>query len=367
MITSFRQSAKKTIIHLGPSGELLGGIRTVMEGLCSSALADKYDMRIVPTASQSGRISTFLRGYRRCAKLCAEGEADLLHIHMSENASCLRAAQVLRMAERNGVPTVLHSHGGNFQTYMDNVFPVLKRRLIRAFALAQSVVALTPGWRDYWQVLLPATRINVIPNFVRLPARVPAFRVGKHLDVLYLGVLGECKGTYDLIEAVRFLSEKGFVDGLHVHLAGNGEVDCCKRLVEKYQLRHLFTFHGWVEGMQKESLLNNCSVLVLPSHFESFGIVLLEAMAHGRPVICSDGGSMIETVDDGVDGIVFPRTNVGALARVLQDCLNGRYDLATMGYRGRKKVASIYSEERVLSQWSDLYKRILSDKDDFDA
>jgi glycosyltransferase involved in cell wall biosynthesis len=114
---------------------------------------------------------------------------------------------------------------------------------------------------------------------------------------------------------------------------------------------------GWVE--KPANLFSRCSVLVAPSVTEGFGICVLEAMAHGRPVIVSEGAGAADVVDDDVNGFVVPRRNPDAIAdRIMQ--LKNSPDLALeMGLQAREKAMQ-YTWDKIIPQYQAIWKGLLA-------
>lgn len=351
-------------IQLGPDESRPGGIRTVMLCLKNSALGNQYGMDIVPTSSKTHRIRTFLHGFKRIRASIAAGSCDCVHIHMSENASVYRTAILIRWIKAHSCSRVIvQSHGGSVQSFFARCPRRIKQYLLASLGLADLIVVLTPGWKRWWMSLLPDMRYAVVPNAVNMPEQIENCsavgadgRRGK--SILFLGQLGERKGTYLLISSIPGVLSKhadaGFV------FAGDGEVEHCAAFARKLGVSHSCEFVGWADQQKKDSLLREATMLVLPSKEESFGIVLLEAMSYGLPVICSDGGFMHEVVDDGVDGIVFPTGDGSALAKAICALLDDPETCRAMGESGRRKVEKEYALPVLVSSWKKLYSEVLA-------
>lgn len=96
-------------------------------------------------------------------------------------------------------------------------------------------------------------------------------------------------------------------------------------------------------------------LFLLSTFFETFGLVLLEAMAAGRCVVASDAGAVREIVQDGLTGFLFPVGNVAALTNILLKALADEKLRFEMGLRGRKHVSNHYSWARIAERYDDLY------------
>lgn len=352
------------VIQVGPDESRPGGIRTVMLSLKNSALGSQYGMDIVPTSSKTRRIRTFLHGFRQLRASIAAGSCDCVHIHMSENASVYRTAILIRWIKAHSCSRVIvQSHGGSVQSFFARCPRRIKQYLLASLGLSDLIVVLTPGWKRWWMSLLPDMRYAVVPNAVNMPAPIEncgsADASSEHGNsVLFLGQLGERKGTYLLISAIPGVLSK-YADTRFV-FAGDGEVESCASFARELGVSGSCEFIGWADQQKKDSLLREATMLVLPSKEESFGIVLLEAMSYGLPVICSDGGFMHEVVDDGVDGIVFPTGDKIALSRAICTLLDDPETSREMGESGRHKVEKEYVLPVLVGSWKKVYSEVLA-------
>lgn len=352
------------IVQVGPDESMPGGMRTVMLCLKNSILGDTYGMDIVGTASKSQRIQNFLRGFKRLKKIVASGNCDCVHIHMSENASVYRTALMTHWVKRHSCSRVIvQSHGGSVQSFFACCPRYLKERLLECLGMADLIVVLTPGWEEWWRDLLPSMKYEVMPNAVALPSTAGSgvaddSVVKRSNNILFMGKLGERKGTYLLISAApKVLAE--YPDARFI-FAGDGEVEDCAAYAEILGVAGSCDFVGWADEEKKDRLLRNATLLALPSKEESFGIVLLEAMSYGVPVICSDGGFMHEVVDDGRDGIVFPTGDKDALAKDICYLLEDPDRRQAMGHCGSLKVEQLYSLSVVIGKWKTVYSEVMA-------
>jgi len=186
--------------------------------------------------------------------------------------------------------------------------------------------------------------------------------------VLFAGRMIWEKGVFDLLEAFARLHRAGRLDG-QTHLLYCGNPFEKERLAfesERLQLTHRVHFlSGQVYANidQMPSLYNDADVLVLPSlptRFwkEQFGIVLIEAMASGLPVIGASNGAIPEVVGDG--GLIFPAHDTDALARVLEGLLNSPTRCRELAERGRARVEAVYSPQAVSQRIQRAYELVLS-------
>src|SRR5262249_15023020 len=122
------------------------------------------------------------------------------------------------------------------------------------------------------------------------------------------------KGFDVFITALARLRQSGV--GFHAILAGDGpERGALERLAAELGLSDVLRFPGWVTD--KAAFFSGIDVFCLPSLHEPFGIVLIEAMAHARPIVAADSEGPMEILRDGDDAIIVPRGDPDRLAKAL--------------------------------------------------
>ena len=118
-------------------------------------------------------------------------------------------------------------------------------------------------------------------------------------------------------------------------------------------------FAGAVSDEEKLEALASCDVLVVSSDYEAFGIVLLEAMAQGKPVIATNAGGLTEVVGDC--GLVFDKNNPDDLKEKLQKLLSDKKLRVELGKLGRKK-AEDFTWEKQAEKIGNIYKRLIESR-----
>jgi D-inositol-3-phosphate glycosyltransferase len=150
--------------------------------------------------------------------------------------------------------------------------------------------------------------------------------------VLFVGRIERLKGIDTLIRAIALLAHEcpTWVEKMCVAIIGgdptnneNAEMERLKVMCDQLQLHHLVTFLGARDQDQLQHYYNAADFVIMPSRYESFGMVALEAMACGRPVIASEVGGLAYLVRDGETGFHVAEGDhidlAKAIARLLQD------------------------------------------------
>ncbi|MFH0863177.1 MAG: glycosyltransferase [Candidatus Altiarchaeota archaeon] len=203
-------------------------------------------------------------------------------------------------------------------------------------------------------------RIVVAPNFVdtkKYSTAVDGSRVRKELGldggkmVLFVGRLVEYKGVEYLLEAARSLPQHTFV------IAGSGSLE--ESLRKKAQGLSNVVFAGKVPDDMLPSYYAACDVFVLPSvtRQEAFGIVLLEAMACGKPVVSTNFSGMPYVVGDG--GLLVEPRDSKALAEAIQNVLGDDKLAKKLGGNGLKRVKELFDRVVVCARIRETYSSAL--------
>jgi len=178
-------------------------------------------------------------------------------------------------------------------------------------------------------------------------------RVGPGAFVLFLGQLHAYKGFRALIEAARRL--EGRTDVTVVFAGPDVRGNARAFSSAPANVRYL----GRVDQPLRDSLLAACSLLCVPSSRESFGAVLVEAWACGKPVVGGPAAPTRELIDEGVDGWTVPQ-DAQAIAAVLTRLLDDEGLRRRAGEAGRAKVSARYSWPAIAQRHLDIYRALLA-------
>jgi glycosyltransferase involved in cell wall biosynthesis len=252
-------------------------------------------------------VPALLGAFARAARRAARG-ADVVHAHWL-------SAGVAALA--TGKPFVLQLWGTDVE--LARRAPRLVRPVVRRAGLV--VCASSALAADARR--LGAREVRVIPNGVDLPDLVGEPDEPPH--VLYAGRLSPEKGVLELLAAT---------DGLPRVIVGDGPLR--ERVPEAL---------GMVARPELTGYYERAAVVCVPSLREGFGIVCLDAMAHGRPVVASGVGGLLDLVEDGVTGLLVPPGDVAALREALSRLLADGGLRRRLGAAARARAAERFSWE----------------------
>lgn len=221
-----------------------------------------------------------------------------------------------------------------------------------------------------WAFGLPGDKLVMVPNGVdegvyaklanedlsgfRLRFALPEEKI-----VLFVGRLVYEKGVHVLVNAVSRVLAK--VNAKFV-IVGNGYMkEQLSGLINGLGLGHKVLFTGFVDDNTLRRLQRCADVSVVPSLFEPFGIVALEAMAAGSPVVVSDTGGLSEIVEHDVDGVKVYPDNPESLAWGITKVLLDKGYAGWLRNNALKKVREKYDWDRICEQTRAVYEKVLGE------
>ncbi|MFI9270096.1 glycosyltransferase family 4 protein [Kitasatospora sp. NPDC052896] len=179
--------------------------------------------------------------------------------------------------------------------------------------------------------------------------------------VLFAGSLEHAtgyKGLPDLLRAAARLA--GSLPGLRVEVVGDGSAATDhRRLAERLGIADRVRFSGRLTGPELTAAYRRARVLALPTHYDSFPTVLVEAMAAGRPVVSTRVGGIPSLVTDGVHGLLTAPGDLVGLATALRRVLTDRELAERLGAAGRARVAADLSWQRQADRTAEVFARAL--------
>ena len=342
------------VLMIGAGRDVRGGVSSVVNSYYDAGLDRLCDLTYLPTMEDGSKLKKLF--VAACARFRFEyliKKNDILHVHMSSDNSFYRKAVFIRKAYREKKKIIIHMHGSTFDLfYKERCSDAQKRQVREIFAMADKVIALSEDWKKFLaESICDEQKIVVIYNAVNLPE--PYEKDYSNRKMLFLGILGQRKGTYDLIGVLPELFRK-YPDA-HVYFGGDGEREQAEKLcVEKGIADHV-TFLGWVRGAEKERLLRECSVYVLPTYHEGMPMSVLEAMSYGMAVVSTYVGGIPHIIMDGENGLLCEAGNLSQLQKALCDFLGNCDRRETLGKAAALYIRDMFDVKQAVQRIFQLY------------
>jgi glycosyltransferase involved in cell wall biosynthesis len=262
-----------------------------------------------------------ITGMLTASALLLFGFVDVFHVHYSWRGSIVRKSLPLFVARLRGVPTIVHGHTTYFFSWLDGLPKPVGRAVRLSLRADYSVVLGRFHVKEACSSLgFDEAHTRVLYNPVVVPPVAPSPRTGQPIRAVALGRLGENKGTYDLVRAIAMLPNE-IRANLRITLAGDGDVDEVRELVRADGLDDTIDVVGWVGAAERDRLLEESAIFLLPSYSEGLPMAVLEAMATGVVVVTTAVGAIPEVVTDGVSGVLIEPGKPEQLAAALQSLI----------------------------------------------
>jgi glycosyltransferase involved in cell wall biosynthesis len=360
------------------------GIRVTL--FTFSAGADREDVRVFP-AHLSGMLPGRLRQHvfhsglhSSLTRAIREEKPDLIHVQGNH-----LYAHTVYLACRGGPPLIQTAHDVRMVCPSETgirkcgivcewSFGLVCRRegCVPLSKLAvqgpSRMIVRSLFGREGWYLVSPSRALGEnfshfgiapvhIPNFVDARPFEGAREPSSSRKILFVGALYPSKGVKHLLSAMSLLREQAAAPALEIVGDGpeRGLLEC--RATE-LGLVGVVTFRGNLGEEETREAYMTSRVLVLPSVVkENCPLVVLEAMAAGRPVVASRVGGVVELVRQGESGLLVPYGDPHALASALREILQDGDQADRMGRRGAETVRSEFTVKRHLESIIGLYER----------
>lgn len=182
--------------------------------------------------------------------------------------------------------------------------------------------------------------------------------------ILYIGKLVSWKGVHILPYAARILLSNGYKKFSFLIAGGGAQMDNLKKVIAEAKIERHFRFTGFIPYMEIYKLYNFSDLFVCPSYptmtwQEQFGMVLVEAMACGKPIVASASGSIPEIIDDA--GLTFTPGDFFGLAEKISLFMAKRELLNEFGQKGRRRAENYFDAKKNALKIYDVYKKVMKD------
>lgn len=300
-----------------------------------------------------------LRGLAQLIRVIRLYKPQVLHSHTSKAGFSARLA-----ARLCDVPLVIHTI---HELPQNATRSRLKKNLYWAME------KLAAGWCDHLITVSRVNREQILSEKICRPEKLSLIPGGLKLqnyqphgpapwslppDAVVMGMAGRlepAKGHADLLRAFARLAPRN--GRLHLVIMGSGPLrQRLEQLRDDLGLQGRAHFLGWVEDLI--SAMAALDLFVLSSHYEGLGVVLLEALALGRPVISTRVGGTQDIIEEGVTGLFAPAHDPAGLAAAVQRMLDDPALAARLAAAGKEKVWRDYSAVEADQKVLDLYLRL---------
>lgn len=288
---------------------------------------------------------------------------DLIHVHDWYGVLWGSALKFYR-----DTPMVMTSHlptRAGFTYTGHNVSLKLKMQLEHlGFRVADKILVPSFSVRDTLvnEYNIDAQKITVIPNGVNQKTFASkCVKKSTSHKIVWASRLSEQKGLFYLLDVLRELNKRQVVYECTIVGTGALENDL-KKEIKRLSLEKQVLITGFLEHQNLNKIYRDSSVFVNTSIYEPFGLVILEAMSSGTPVVSFDVGGISEIVDSNANGVLVPVCRVDQMTDEIAKILNDTAYARSLSKAAIGK-ASLYTWDKIVSRLVSIYQQVIKTYD----
>ena len=310
--------------------------------------------------NEHGGLSRALRliaNYRKWKKLLGTLPTDqIIHYNFPLDAlSVIRDYFFMNAARKKQKRLVVHLHGGLY-LFSDHKPFLIRYLLKRIFGWNNPFIVLSNKEKEQVENTYQAKKVYVLPNCVDLSVASSFHREfsSEKLQLLFLGRIEPNKGLDDLYEAMKTLQ----LENLDFVLHFAGKEQGSNHYIEKFSqlLGDKFVYEGVVSGLQKDELMKQCDLFLLPSYYEGLPMSLLECMSFGMIPITTNVGSISDFVEQGKTGLFVKKKDPASLVEAILHLSDDHALRRSLSEGARDKIFSTLNSEDYIANLCNIYQ-----------
>lgn len=281
---------------------------------------------------------------------------SLCYVALAFHKSLLKDAPFVLLCKLFRRRVVIHLHGKGAS---EDAKKSLYRWILKRTFNNSKVVLLS--WLLYpdLEQLIKKENVSICPNGI--PFVESGYTTKNNIvpRLLFLSNLIVSKGVFVLLDALKILSDKGYVFVCDFVGGETSEIDT-ERFEEEIIKRHLkdkIFYHGRKYGEEKEFFFENSDIFVFPTNEDCFPLVLLEAMSHHLPIVTTDEGAIPDEVINGENGLIGKQKNPYSIAECIEKLICDGDMRKKMGENGYQKLRKNFTIEAYESNINTILKK----------
>lgn len=342
--------------------ENVSGISSVAQFIISNNKEVEYiHFEVGKKDAESGdklsRIRRILRNRVEWNRLLRQHPDAVVHYNMPlMGAAVIRDYLLLQVAHQRKHSVVLHVHGGSYMKNRQRPW-IVQNLITKIFSWAKHIIVLSDEEKHIVEEDFNACKVHSLPNCVDLSdARdyKRDFDSNRPLSILYLGRIEKNKGIDYIFEATKKLK----ADSLPfiLHFAGKEETE--GEYIPRFQteLGDSFIYHGVVFGKEKNDLLKQCDVFLLPSFYEGLPMSLIETMSFGMVPVITNVGAMSSVVIDRQNGLFVKVKNTEDIVSSIKSLYVDSNLLTSLSVNAYETIFSLFNDRTYVEELNSYYK-----------
>lgn len=350
---------KTNILLIAPSLKNKGGITSVINGYLNYNNED-IKFKYIPSHKEGNaliKILYFVVCYIRCFFTLLFSKVDIVHMHISERASLTRASLLYKLAHLFNKKVILHHHGAEFINFFDSCDIKRQKKIVALLSSVSKNIVLSDRTKNLYESKFNLDNVEYVYNGVKVNSFNPYFKEDKNI-VLFLGRIGQRKGTFDLLDAIDNLTTN---KNIEFYFCGDGEIEKLEEKVKVIKNKNIKVLR-WIQGKEKEDILNRTLINVLPSYHEGLPMTILETMALGIPNISCNVDSIPEAINSS-NGILITPGNISDLTNAIEKMIDEEEFRNTCSKNAHDSVLNKFSIDATIERVKTIYLEVLNEKD----
>jgi glycosyltransferase involved in cell wall biosynthesis len=323
-----------------------------------------HDMPALDRIARNPMFASLLPSYvaagaTAARRIAREGNFDVVHAFWPIPHGIFGVAA--RDASRAALVSTFFSAELNWKGASRAVFAPILRRIV-ASSDAVTVISSYTGQRV--REYVPGVETVTIPfgaaaTHKHSGASSTMRSPGDAFELLFVGRLVRRKGVDILLRAAKILENDS---RLRIRIVGGGpERQSLEALAGELGVLNIVSFEGVIDEKRIDALFAQCDALVLPAivtetgDTEGLGVVLIEAMGYGKPVIASEAGGIVDIVSSGDTGLLVPPGDAAALASAIQRAMDEPREMDSIAKRGTAFAERAFGWDAIVGKLTDVY------------
>ena len=257
-------------------------------------------------------------------------------------------------------PIIVHFHGKGITDWVNTKPKWVKNYYKRVLNKTQLIVL--------GKSLIDDVKIGYKQNPIVLPNGIPTIKYKSHIPIdtsyfkiIFLSNLMKAKGILDFVESMKLLLKKNKnFKAYIIGASGDISIENIKQILINYELQNCVEVLGPLYGEEKYKYLSNADVLVFPTQSEAFGLVILEAMQVGIPIISTNEGCISEIIEDGENGFIIEKNNTLQIVDRLEMLIHNPALRMQIGEKNKIKFNSQYTLDIFEKNLLDIFNKVIA-------
>lgn len=339
---------------VGPKSDSKGGIATVIANF-KDYYQGENQVFYLATWTEEHKLSAGMKALLTLRKTIKKKKIDVVHFHVAQKSSFYRKALLAKLVPRD-VPVIFHMHASQFDTFYKTAKPGARKKIQRELNRLDGLVVLSEEWAGFYEQITD-TPIEIIENAVTVSDH-PHYN-SQATEIITLGRLGKRKGSYDILHVAKQLETE--FPAIQFTLYGDGEIEEVEQEMEALASQNV-QLGGWLLKEDREKVISNTVLHLLPSYQEGLPMSILETMAEGIPNLASDVGGIPQVIQDDETGMLINPGDISLMTEKLRSFLQDKEWRESLSQAAHHKVKTDFSLENYFEKWNLYYENLLEEK-----